>query len=75
MGQTVLLILGLAAVLALIVIVCHSYGFSDMAMVVGFLGLFAVYMGVLKHLGRRALAAHQFVAEAAPETVESGSGV
>ena len=74
-GQTVLLIWGLAAVLALIGIVCHSYGISDMAMLVGFLGLFAVYMGVLKHLGRRALAAHQIVAEAAPETVESGSGV
>ena len=74
-GQTVLLIWGLAVVLALIGILGHSYGISDMAMLSGFLGLFAVYMGGLSHLGRGASPTHPLPSGADPEAIESRGSV
>lgn len=73
-GQTVLLIWGLAAGLAVVGIMGHSYGVSDMAMLIGFLGLFAVYMGVLSHLGRGGSPAHRLPSGADPEPIESRGG-
>src|SRR3569832_909431 len=57
-GQTVLLIWGLAVVLALIGILGHSYGISDMAMLSGKKDQNTEYMGVLSHLGRGASPTH-----------------
>ena len=73
-GQTVMTIWALAALLAVIGIGGHSYGVSDGIMFAGFIGLFGLYMCLLHYLDKGVSALPPISAETSAGAAESSRG-
>lgn len=73
-GQTVLVIWLLAALLAVAGVLGHSYRVSDGSMLLGFLGAFGLYLCLLSYLAKAPTSLMSISAEANAGAAESGQG-